>query len=50
MHPHGQRPWRPGGGDGQGREGGDQGSCGEDKEEIDSVKWKRFMENDSTMQ
>ena len=34
VHPHGQRPRRPGGGDGQGREGGDQalGARGEDQE------------------
>ena len=37
MHPHGQPPWRPGGGDGQGRDGRDQGARGEDQEEIDFV-------------
>ena len=32
MHPHGQRPRRPRAGDGQRREGGDQGPRGEDQE------------------
>ena len=42
MHPHGQRPRRPRAGDGQRRDGGDQGPRGEDQEIIKTLI-EKFM-------